>query len=170
MGYFSVEKDGKKGVCDVFGRQLIACTKDNIIYSTADEVFKYEKDGEWIKTTYYLASDGRGKNRASSSSSGGVPVFIPPVPTYGLGAPAYTGGGSPSGTTRTQTDYKQRRRETLNRTVGEKCTSCKGTGKCNACNGTKIAHGFGLEYKCTVCDVNGNCPVCHGTGKTSWNR
>lgn len=70
----------------------------------------------------------------------------------------------------TTTDYQQRKRDILNTTVGEACTSCKGTGKCHACNGTKIAHGFGNSYKCNVCNDNGDCSVCHGTGKTSWNR
>ena len=70
----------------------------------------------------------------------------------------------------TTTDYQQRKKETLNRTVGENCLSCKGSGKCSACNGTKVAHGFGNTYKCNVCNEHGDCPVCHGTGKTSWNR
>lgn len=67
-------------------------------------------------------------------------------------------------------DYKKRKQESLNRTVGEKCTHCKGSGKCPACNGTKVAHSYGNSYKCTVCNVNGACPVCNGTGKTPWNR
>lgn len=68
------------------------------------------------------------------------------------------------------TDYNERKRETLNRTYGENCKSCNGTGKCHACNGTKIASGLGNTYKCNICNENGDCPVCNGTGKTSWNR
>ena len=69
-----------------------------------------------------------------------------------------------------QTDYQQRKRDILNSTVGETCNHCKGTGKCPACNGTKVASGMGLTYECTVCNENGDCPVCHGTKVTSWNR
>lgn len=68
------------------------------------------------------------------------------------------------------TDYDQRKKDILNKTVGEDCTYCKGTGKCPACDGTKTAHGFGNSYKCTNCNSNGDCPVCNGTKKTSWNR
>ena len=71
----------------------------------------------------------------------------------------------------TSTDYKQRTKDILNATAGEKCLSCKGSGKCAACNGTKIAHGFGnSSYICNVCNDKGDCPVCDGTGKSSWNR
>lgn len=70
----------------------------------------------------------------------------------------------------TENDYTERRRDNLNRGAGEVCGSCHGSGKCKACNGTKVAHGMGNTYTCTVCDANGNCPVCNGTGKTSWNR
>ncbi len=67
-------------------------------------------------------------------------------------------------------NYESSKRDNLNRVAGETCQSCKGTGKCHACNGTKVAHSFGNSYQCNVCDANGNCPVCHGTGKTAWNR
>lgn len=80
---------------------------------------------------------------------------------------------SPSGNSNDYWDENNRRernRNNLNRTVGEDCSSCGGSGKCHACNGTKVASSFGNTYKCTVCDANGNCPVCHGTGKASWNR
>lgn len=70
----------------------------------------------------------------------------------------------------TTTDYQQRKKDNLNRTVGETCTHCKGSKKCPACNGTKVAQGLGNTYKCNVCNSNGDCPVCDGTGKTSWNR
>lgn len=68
------------------------------------------------------------------------------------------------------TDYEQRKKDNLNRAVGEACLTCKGTGKCPACNGTKVAGGFGNTYKCTLCNDNGDCPTCHGTKLTSWNR
>lgn len=67
-------------------------------------------------------------------------------------------------------NHETTKRDNLNRVAGEVCPSCHGTGKCHACNGTKVAHGNGLTYTCTVCDSQGNCPVCHGTGKTAWNR
>lgn len=73
-------------------------------------------------------------------------------------------------TTRKTIDYKQRTKDFLNSHVGEYCSVCKGTGKCRACNGTKIASGYGVTYKCTSCPENGICDVCDGTGKASWNR
>ena len=87
-------------------------------------------------------------------------------------AQAYQNANSSGSESTTTTDYQQRSttKDILNRTVGEICTSCKGSRKCSACNGTKVAHGLGNTYKCNVCNENGDCPVCHGTGKTSWNR
>lgn len=67
-------------------------------------------------------------------------------------------------------DHEAEKRDLLNRTVGEYCQACKGTGKCHACNGTKIASSFGNTYPCNICDKDGNCSACGGTGKTSWNR
>lgn len=75
------------------------------------------------------------------------------------------------------TDYKEKerqrqekKREILNRVAGEKCLTCKGTGKCHACGGDKIAEGLGNSYYCTVCGDDGLCPSCKGTGLASWNR
>ena len=81
---------------------------------------------------------------------------------------SYDTSTSSSGTT--LDELEESRRDVLNRTAGEVCQHCKGTGKCPACNGTKVASGFGNTYKCTVCNENGDCPVCHGTKVTSWNR
>jgi|GEM_PF-3352816 LysM domain protein len=58
----------------------------------------------------------------------------------------------------------------LNEYVGEKCMLCKGSKKCHACNGTKIASSFGHDYACTLCNDKGECPQCHGTGLAGWNR
>ena len=69
-----------------------------------------------------------------------------------------------------QADYEQRKKDILNRTAGEACLTCKGTGKCHACNGTKVAHGFGNSYTCNLCNANGDCPTCNGTKVTPWNR
>lgn len=91
----------------------------------------------------------------------GDPVYVPDATA------------SPSGNSNgywDENNRQERNRNNLNRTAGEDCRSCGGSGKCHACNGTKVASSFGNTYKCTVCDANGNCPVCHGTGKTSWNR
>lgn len=65
---------------------------------------------------------------------------------------------------------KERQHQILNSTAGEKCGLCKGSGKCHACNGTKIASSFGNTYKCTLCNDKGDCPKCNGTGLASWNR
>jgi hypothetical protein len=77
---------------------------------------------------------------------------------------------SPSSSVKTMDYYKQRQKDVLNQVVGEKCPTCKGTGKCRTCNGTKIYSAFGHTFKCTNCPENGICTVCDGTGKTSWNR
>lgn len=66
--------------------------------------------------------------------------------------------------------HEEKKKNILNTTYGDDCQHCHGTGKCPACNGTKIAHGMGQTYACTTCDEHGNCPVCKGSGKTPWNR
>ncbi|MDE5869703.1 MAG: hypothetical protein K2H18_05680, partial [Muribaculaceae bacterium] len=48
-------------------------------------------------------------------------------------------------------NHKEQKKKILNKTVGEKCVSCGGSGKCQACNGTKTASSFGNKYKCNVC-------------------
>lgn len=69
-----------------------------------------------------------------------------------------------------QDNMQIRKQETLNRTVSDKCMTCKGTGKCHSCNGSKIVSKMGNTYTCTLCPSNGECSVCHGTGLSSWNR
>lgn len=69
-----------------------------------------------------------------------------------------------------EANRKERQRQNLNTTVGEKCQLCKGSGKCHACNGTKAASGMGNTYTCNLCNSNGDCPHCNGTGLAFWNR
>lgn len=83
--------------------------------------------------------------------------------TYDYGGTYDTGGT-------VEKSREEQRRDRLNATIGENCMTCKGSGKCHACNGTKVAHGLGLTYACTICNQRGDCDVCKGTGKTSWNR
>lgn len=66
-------------------------------------------------------------------------------------------------------ERNKRKNDNLNRGAGEMCLSCHGSGKCSACNGTRVASGLGQTYVCKVCS-DGLCRVCHGTGKNSWNR
>ncbi len=69
-----------------------------------------------------------------------------------------------------EANRKERQRQILNTVAGEKCSLCKGSGKCHACNGTKIASGMGNSYACTLCNDKGDCPLCNGSGLASWNR
>lgn len=68
-----------------------------------------------------------------------------------------------------QEDYKTKKRNVLNETIGEKCPACKGTGNCIGCNGTLVTHYWGEPGKCKMCNDTGKCGACNGTGKTSWN-
>ena len=86
---------------------------------------------------------------------------------YDAGTYDYSGGYE-SGST--QESWGERKRDILNTTIGENCRSCNGSGKCHACNGTKVAQGLGNTYACTICNQRGDCSACNGTGKTSWNR
>ncbi len=69
-----------------------------------------------------------------------------------------------------ETNRKERQRRILNTVVGEKCSLCKGSRKCHACHGSKIASGMGIDRVCTSCNDKGDCPACNGTGLSSWNR
>lgn len=93
-------------------------------------------------------------------------------PNYGIPGGAVVGGDNSTGSS---SDYwsdenmKERKQTILNRAGGDKCGYCKGSGKCHACKGTKVASSFGNTYPCNVCN-DGICPQCHGTGTTPWNR
>ena len=110
------------------------------------------------------------KENSGSTDSG---LFNSGSDMYGGYSGGYNGGYNNEpydGSSTTMRDHEAEKRDILNQTVGEDCPACKGSGKCSACNGTKVAHSFGNTYECTVCDQYGNCSVCQGTGKTSWNR
>lgn len=44
----------------------------------------------------------------------------------------------------------------------KKCSTCRGTGACKACDGSGI---YGLNKICGACKGTGNCQWCGGTGK-----
>lgn len=91
-----------------------------------------------------------------------------PIVTAPVIAPVYTPSNVQSSTP--NQNWDERKRDILNSTYGEQCKACHGTGKCHACNGTKVAKSFGNTYRCTICNENGSCSACGGTGLTSWNR
>lgn len=170
-GYFLTSIGDKEGACDKYG-VIIFSPMANADYICSKEG-KFEKKnskGDWVATNAYLDSDGHVKRKSSGTSTWGgdwsTPYYGGTYYAPSTGGTTYNGNNSGNSTR----DYKNDRKETLNRTVGEACLSCKGSGKCHACNGTKIASGFGLTHKCNLCNANGDCPTCGGTGKTSWNR
>lgn len=165
-GYFGVDKGKYEGVCDRYGKVLFAPVS-KASYICIDGKFKKENSkGDWIETLAYLDSEGHGHKKSSGSSSNwGWDSGFNNMPYY-----PSTSGYSAGNESNTSNSTGNRPAETLNQTVGSKCLTCHGTGKCHACNGTKVASGLGNTYKCTVCDTNGNCPSCHGTGVASWNR
>jgi hypothetical protein len=48
----------------------------------------------------------------------------------------------------------------------EKCSHCKGTGKCATCSGTKAVTvvNTGVQEKCGQCKGTGRCKECRGSG------
>ena len=74
-----------------------------------------------------------------------------------------TSGDSVKGNSKTDANSNN-----TNVKFGEKtmsCYICHGTGKCNACNGSKVARGLGQTYHCNVCNDDGTCPKCDGKGE-----
>ena len=45
----------------------------------------------------------------------------------------------------------------------KECVACKGTGKCNLCDGDGIL----AKQKCGYCNGNGKCYICKGTGRVT---
>lgn len=167
-GYFAIEKNDGRAVCDRYGKILYEPSKYTD-YICLDGNFKKKgSSGDWKDTIAHLDRDGHGYKKGASTSSTGVGWGNSCNVVPNLGA-VPTNPTINSGYSDTQSTGS-RSAETLNQTVGSACMTCHGTGKCPTCNGTKVASSMGNTYKCTVCDTNGNCPSCHGTGKASWNR
>ena len=47
VGYFSVEKNGKKGACDIDGKEIIAPRYESIIFTDEDGFEYKDSQGEW---------------------------------------------------------------------------------------------------------------------------
>lgn len=61
IGYFSVEKDGKYGVCDLTGKEIIPCIYSSVFYSRSEGNFVYKgSDGEYHNLDIALNSAGKG--------------------------------------------------------------------------------------------------------------
>lgn len=169
VGYFETEKSGKEGVCDLSGSVILYPKYYSTLFCGGKFSYKNSATDDWSETKYGLSSKGRVTGKSSSGGSSWSDPYFYGTPQYSTydGGNSYSSGSSgySSGTISGLNPQ-----QTLNQTMGENCLTCKGSGKCPTCNGTKIASGLGNTYKCNVCDVNGNCPSCHGSGKASWNR
>ncbi len=88
--------------------------------------------------------------------------YVPDNSTY---VPTYVPSSGSGSDYWSEENRQARKNEIYRTTVGENCPLCKGSGKCHACNGTKVASGLGQTYTCTVCGPDGLCPHCHGSGK-----
>lgn len=73
-GFFSVEKNGKNGVCDIDGKEIIAPRYEStIIFSSTTDGFEYkDANGKWQSLGYTLDANGRGVRTGTSSSSESV--------------------------------------------------------------------------------------------------
>ena len=61
IGYFSVEKNKKKGACDITGKEIVPCSYNSIFYSSTDEVFKYQdSNGDFHELDVALDEHGKG--------------------------------------------------------------------------------------------------------------
>ncbi len=165
FNYIEVElEDGRQGIFDGNGKQIVDFVNcSGIAYEGHGEFrpFTVEDDNKRnpSKTMHY---DPWGWYGTAMYNNMWSTPYIWSEDTYSYPT-------TPSSPTSSD-DLNNRRRDNLNRVAGEACLSCKGSGKCPTCNGTKVASSFGNTYKCTVCDDKGNCPTCDGTGKTSWIR
>jgi hypothetical protein len=57
-GYFSVEKNGKEGVCDITGKEVISPSYESVFYSS--DGFNYKNaSGSYVATGWYLDSEGK---------------------------------------------------------------------------------------------------------------
>ena len=70
VGYFQVEKNGKKGVCDRDGIEIIKPTYRSIIFKDHEGRFEYkDSQGNWIPLDYTLDESGRGVRINNSTST-----------------------------------------------------------------------------------------------------
>lgn len=65
VGYFCVKKNGKEGVCDVDGKEIIVPQYESIIFTDKDG-FKYkDSQGKWQSLGYTLDANGRGVRKST---------------------------------------------------------------------------------------------------------
>lgn len=68
-GYYTFELNGKKGVCDITGKEVIAPKYDYIYFSEAYNCFSYELNDKDYNLSLTMDSNGRIVPSSSSSSS-----------------------------------------------------------------------------------------------------
>ena len=75
-GYFSVKKNGKSGVCDLTGKEIIQPLYESLIYLSSG--FEYMNSaGEWIALGWMLDSEGKGiRGTKESVTYNGATYYI----------------------------------------------------------------------------------------------
>lgn len=48
----------------------------------------------------------------------------------------------------------------------QKCYYCKGTGKCQSCDGKGFHYTISIDVPCSTCKQTGLCHLCNGLGYT----
>lgn len=59
VGYFCVEKNGKEGVCDIDGKEIIVPQYESILFTNRDGFEYKDSQGKWQSLGYTLDANGR---------------------------------------------------------------------------------------------------------------
>ena len=71
-GWFGIVKNGKKGACNRNGREIVAPNYKNLLYSSAEKVFKYEDiSGKWVSTGVSLEEKPEAKQTSGKTKENG---------------------------------------------------------------------------------------------------
>lgn len=185
-GYFCAEKGNKTAIYDRYGKYLFTSYTDVICHD--DGYFYEDKNGKYKQTVFSLDENGHGIQHGSRpsatypSQSAYTPQFPPYNPNVDYSQPVYgnqgygNSGYDNNNNNNSSVDYEQRKRDTMNTTVGTVCPVCHGDKKCISCHGTGYrtdnAFGTGVDtsHVCGVCNGQKICTSCGGTGKSRWNR
>lgn len=194
-GYFECEKEGKEGVCTIYGTEIIAPIYSSVIF-IEKYGFKVQStdDGDFCETGIVLANNGKVKAKeerkrvapSSKHSYTAANAGSRQEPAKkkgkwrkwlsGLGkvveavasvATGSSAGFSSSGATGPHVDYIPQKDGTTQMVTRQVCYDCKGSGRCSICGGNgAIIHPYlGTRVNCTLCSMSGRCKFCKGTGE-----
>lgn len=181
--FFRISKNGKKGICDLAGKEVIPPQYSTIIYTSTGFDTQLTESSGFVETNIKLDSNGYYATSTVSSPTTNNQNTVAMTNTHRNTVDNAVSHTYESSTRTWREDLvggfvmvTQYPNGSQQRVRYRQCPNCRGSQSCGICHGTRacgicggrggiVSAGYGTYIPCVSCMGTGHCQICKGTGQ-----